>query len=50
MNLNRSNERKWFHIKNKKAKKNRPYHAEIIMKVDYANNLVLHTNTPTQAD
>ena len=41
-----SNERKWFHTK-KKAHRQNP--VETIMAADYADDLVLLTNTPAQA-
>ena len=45
MNINRSNKRKWFHIK--KGKQTISY---IIMKnADYTHDLALLTNTPAQA-
>ena len=44
----RSNKRKWFHTK-KKAKSRR-YPAETITDSDYADDLVLLTNTPAQAE
>ena len=48
MNVNRSNERKWFHTL-KKAKSRR-YQTEIITDADYANDLVLLVYTPVIAE
>ena len=40
-------QRKWFHILKKATK--RQYLSEIITEADYADDLVLLTNTPAQA-
>ena len=48
MNINKSIKRKWFLIK--KKPRSSWYPAETMTDVDYADNLVLLTNTSTQDD
>ena len=48
MNINRSNERKWFY--SKKKTRNRWYPAQTITDADYADGIALLANTPTQAE
>ena len=48
-NINKSNKRKWFHIKTKNAR-NRIYPIETITDADDANDLVLLANTPAKAE
>ena len=42
MNVDRFNERKWFHTKKARSKE---YPAETIIEADYANDLALLANT-----
>ena len=46
MNIDRSNERKWFYTKKGKS---RHYPAETITDSDYADDIALLANTPAQA-
>ena len=48
MNVNRSNDRKWFHTKTKEAR-SRHYPTETIINADDTDDLVLLANTPAQA-
>ena len=48
MNINRSNERKWFQTKKKTNNKTRNP-AETINDADYADDQAYHANTPAQA-
>ena len=49
MNINSSNERKWFHKKKKKAR-NRQYLTKTITDENYTDDLVLLANTPNQIE
>ena len=48
MNVNRLNERKWFHTK--KRQKNRQYPDETITDADYADGLTLLASTSVKAE
>ena len=49
MNITRSNERKWFRTKKRKAR-SRLYPVETITDADYTDDLVLLRNALTQAE
>ena len=50
LNVDRSNMRKWLYSLKKKKARSRQYPTETIKDADYADNIALLANTPTQAE